>query len=802
MTENNLDKMSSSWNQTSVNIRYYIAFLTKWVWLFLLITILTTIFAYWYSSSQIPQYVATASIFISQPNAQDDNNYKSLVANERLGLSYSRLMVQRPVLESVITDLNLNINPDRLKRNIRVNVIPDTQILEVRVTDSDPERAAEIANTIGVVFVRFNEDFQASRYQETKESLVTQISAAEAQIENTLKELDELGVSTDVSTSREFLQVKLTAYQESYNDLLKQLLLKTSLENVSFEPSSEEEVETDVYLQLDTIQQRINEIDDRIDQFSYFERQGVEFDLLQSRRNAYQQVYDNLIRQLTQGEFSTSSDEILIDQGPSAELLAEQLAMLEDNIKVTAQELEQLGGTLGETSKIDRLEANLALYRQNYSNLLRSYEQVRLAEIQSTPSVILVEPAIPPGSPISPQVLRDTLFGCAFGLMLSLGIVFVIEISDDTIKRPEDITMRLGLPILGVIAKHPIVEGGPISEREPRSPITEAFRSLRTSIQYASIDHPVRSFLVTSPEASAGKSTIATNLSVVLAQSGRKTILIDADMRRPRVHELLNLDRQIGLSSLFVFENSVSGLENDPEKAIKKTTTEGLYALTSGDQPPNPAELLGSEKMSTILSTIHEDADMVVVDAPPLMAVTDAAVLATRVDGVLIVLQPGQTKLGSAQQTIERLRRVGANIIGVVINNVVIDRRNYVGYYYRYEDSYYQYVEDSEKASIFSFKKIWVWLSLGIALLAIGGWLAFTQGLFPVGNNIDEVTEVPKTEAVASLVEPSFTPTPTGDQVLLEDETPTPQSTLTATQTPTETLTPTITDTLPPPTPG
>jgi polysaccharide biosynthesis transport protein len=773
----------------------------NWFWWLLFAILFGSGIGFLYSSSQTPTFSARASVFISQPTYAEVQTSSQQQANERLTLSYTKMMVQRPVLQDVIDELDLDLSTSFLKKSINVSLIEETQILEIVVLDSDPERAAAIANTLGDVFVRYNDEFQTSRFKETKESLTTQIAAAEVQIENTLQELDEVGISSEVNSARELLQVKLLAYQESYNTILQEFILASAYSEP--EVAVEEDGEVDIYLQLDQIQQRLTEFDDRINQFSPIERQGVEYDLLVSKRNSYQVVYDQLIKQLTGEDAPVGDAETPVFTGASLSSLSLQLEILEQNLQNTALELEQLGGDFGNAGKVDRLEANLALYRQTYSNLLQSFEEVRLSEIQSSPTVILVEPAIPPQLPISPNVYRDAFLGGILALMGAAGIIYLIETLDDRIKRPDDIITNLELPILGVIAKHQTKDGYPISESEPRSPVAEAFRSLRTSIRYASVDHPVRTLVITSPEASAGKSTIATNLSIVLAQGGHKTVIIDADMRRPRVHQFLNLDKQIGLSSLFVHDNQNGELITNPEKTLKPTKVNDLYAITSGESPPNPSELLGSDKMSTILDSIREDADMIVVDAPPIMAVTDAAVLATHVDGVLLVVQPGQTRMGSAQQTVEQLRRVGTNIIGVVLNNVIQDKRSYGGYYYRYDDSYY--ADDSRSRSqnrMFSRRRI-IFGGLGLATIILLGWFAFVQGLFPGIEGDDILTEVPKTEAVSLFVDATATPIPTEIVVFVEGaDTPTPQNPPTSTQTPTETLTPTITDTIPPPTPG
>jgi non-specific protein-tyrosine kinase len=284
--------------------------------------------------------------------------------------------------------------------------------------------------------------------------------------------------------------------------------------------------------------------------------------------------------------------------------------------------------------------------------------------------------------------------GRVMGLMLGVGLVYLIDIMDDTLS-PEDVNRQLGLPVLGVISRHQIENGIPVVKNQPRSPVAEAFRSLRTNIQFASVDKPLRTLLITSPSPQDGKSTVAVNLGASLAQSGYKVALVETDLRRPQVHKRLGLTNREGISGMFVQSKIVLN------GALRETPIENLYALTSGALPPNPSELLGSEKMFEILNLVGERADIILLDSPPVMAVTDAAVLAPRVDGVLLVVKPGSTKLAACRQAIDQLQRVGANILGVVLNDVELTRSRYHyyrGYYYTYYDKYYN--DESETSPV------------------------------------------------------------------------------------------------------
>jgi non-specific protein-tyrosine kinase len=211
-----------------------------------------------------------------------------------------------------------------------------------------------------------------------------------------------------------------------------------------------------------------------------------------------------------------------------------------------------------------------------------------------------------------------------------------------------------------------------IAVADPRSPVSEAYRTLRTNIQFSSLDRPLRTILVTSTTAEEGKSTTLANLAVTFAQGGHPTIAVDSDLRRPALHKLFGVPNEKGLTTLVLDESS--------ELALQPTSVPNLQVLPSGPLPPNPAELLGSHRMERLLEMLKAEAEFVLFDCPPIIAVTDAAVLARRVDGVLLVVSAGKTRREHAARAKSQLEKVNANIIGVVLNNVKADRNLYQYY--------------------------------------------------------------------------------------------------------------------------
>jgi len=204
-----------------------------------------------------------------------------------------------------------------------------------------------------------------------------------------------------------------------------------------------------------------------------------------------------------------------------------------------------------------------------------------------------------------------------------------------------------------------------ITLTDPRSPVSEAYRTLRTNLSFYSLDDPLRSLVVTSPAKNEGKSTTIANLAVTMAQSGRRTILVDCDLRRPGLHTLFGLNSEPGLTNLV--------LDEVREPPLQQTSVENLWLLASGPKPPNPADLLGSKKVDQIIQALVEQADIVLFDAPPVIAVTDAAVLGAKVDGVLLVLNAGKTRREHAARAREVLERAKVRLIGAALTNAPKD---------------------------------------------------------------------------------------------------------------------------------
>jgi len=298
---------------------------------------------------------------------------------------------------------------------------------------------------------------------------------------------------------------------------------------------------------------------------------------------------------------------------------------------------------------------------------------------------VQLNPAIASETPVRPRVLFNTILGGVAGLIVSITAILLMNSLDTTIKTREDVERTLNMAVLGYSLHMDAKDNsrpGPHVVSFPRSPAAEAFRSLRTNLDYIAVDKTLKSILISSSGASEGKTTVAANLAAIIAQSGKRVVLLDADLRRPRLHHEFGLINRVGLSDIF--------LEKTPLKnAIQVWDDPYLSVITSGGIPPNPAELLASEKMRKILDELESMFDFVVVDSTPTI-VTDSQLIAARVGGVLLVLSPGATPAEAARTTVQQYRRVDAHLLGVVMNNVQDNQSSYNGYAPYSNYTYYQ----------------------------------------------------------------------------------------------------------------
>ncbi|MGZ3587823.1 MAG: polysaccharide biosynthesis tyrosine autokinase [Candidatus Limnocylindrales bacterium] len=377
-------------------------------------------------------------------------------------------------------------------------------------------------------------------------------------------------------------------------------------------------------------------------------------------------------------------------QGQNAELkalLEKQIATANEQIAALNKQIlalqNQPSPSAGDAAQLALLSQQLVTDQATLATLLQTQAA------QATSVISVLDPATVPTDRSSPKLTLNVALGLALGLLLGLILAFALASLDDTFKTAEDIEGVLRLPVLGTLGRLPEAAQRVGIYRlvmllYPRSGAAEAFRTLRTNVEFADVDAGVRSLLVTSPGANEGKSTVAANLALAFAQAGRRTILVDADLRQPAIHDYFDLTNTYGLTNLIRSQELL-----ELSKVVRTVDEPNLRVVTSGPLPPNPAELLGSQRMQAVIERLKAEADLVVFDSPPAPVVTDAAVLASLVDETILVVVAGRTRRGAARRAEEALTRVGAHIVGVVLNRPAgrTDEASYDSYPYQQPDA-------------------------------------------------------------------------------------------------------------------
>jgi|CXWL01.1.fsa_nt_gi capsular exopolysaccharide synthesis family protein len=681
--------------EDTIDFKRLFTTLQRWAWLLILVTVLGAAAAYLFSRQQTPVYEATTNILVTRNSQQTVGDISQSLNLSQLVETYVRMLSLDEFLGIVSERLDYNVNTG----NVSVSALTNTQVIQLHVQDVDPARAALIADTMVIVLGEQNESLQAGRYSEAESSLDIQIQDLETRIADVQAKLDEAKTDALVQQTTEAqanidatvsaiksvtLELQRLADMTWYSARFflhdKQSLLPQQQalydQQISQRSDLQLKLTSDPQAQADpqiaaSIQAQITDLDEQIEKT----RLSIE--------DTQKEI-----------EFLTPLDN---EQGFNAAIVEKEnflktqqsLLTSYQNVYTNLLSTEEIKRS---TNEIDNLKQNLELYQNRYLDLLNSRENVKNQKLQNIPTIEQVSPAFSSEQPVRPRTTLNTLLGGVAGLVLALSFVLLRDMTDEAVKSREEVEDLLDTKVVGyIIDNENETDGeGIFVGRAPRSPVAEAFRALRTNLEFSGKEQPIKSIMVTSGGPGEGKTTIASNLAAILSHSGKKVILIDADLRRPRVHTYTGVSNIAGLSDLLnademnVVDDYVQILEKSPD----------LRILPSGGLPANPTDLLGSEKMKDLLQTLSDSYDYIVVDAPP-MLVSDPQVLLGLVDGVLLVVVPGKTRKDVLRAVKDQVLHTGVRFLGVVFNRLQHGNRagygNHSGYYYPhyYSSNYY-----------------------------------------------------------------------------------------------------------------
>lgn len=613
----------------------------------------------------------------------------------------------------------------RLGRDVSFEPVRESDVIKVIARSTQPREAAVLANTFAQVFYDRNKFASRTRSRAVKEFLHGQLDTrsgtldkAEDQLQKYMetkgivslddeskKVIDQLA---DLEATRDAADIEIQSLAKTLSSYQEELLkVEPNVARVMGEANdpyirqmqdqlARLEVQRDV-----TIAQNPNVVGQEI-----FSQRLKEIDgQIEALRGTLKLRTDEYLKSILPGRGSSIGSDpaaymsqiklkIIETQIDQQSLIAKKRALMD----VIAQYEGQFNEIPQKSIEYARLQRSRLSNEKLYLLVEEKYNEAAIKEQSEFGYIDIIDPAVVPDVPVSPKVRLNFILAVLVGIVLGLGLVIAREYLDVRVRTPEDLKKK-GLSALTAIAlmddelkrlkgKTKVSIGGKnidahlITFSNPLSSIAESFRRLRTNVQYAQIDAPLQTILVTSPSPAEGKSTTVSNLSIALAQTGKKVLLIDTDLRKPALHNAFGLKREPGVSEVLF-----TGLKE--ETAIQETVVENLFVLCCGAIPPNPTEILASQKMREFLDRTKKKYDFILFDSPPSLAVTDSSILATLADGVIVVVSAGNTRMDALGRTLEILQGVGGKILGMVLNN--FDLRQAYGYYGYYRSRYSLY---------------------------------------------------------------------------------------------------------------
>jgi capsular exopolysaccharide synthesis family protein len=604
------------------------------------------------------------------------------------------LAIVNPVLEEVISRLQLRtkngtlMKPSELKKSklitssifpqpyVELEIVEDTVLIEITAQSPDAEEAAMIANTLAGVYIEHNLGEMKEEYRNAKGFIEDQIKLTKSDYFNVLNEIKQFKLAEDTVD----LAMETRVAIEAMADLMKKK--EDNIIDISDTRAKIETLNTQLSKQGETVvsSSAISENP----QIEMLKKTLADLELelagmMTEKRPDHPDVAainEKIAR--TRAELKT---EIGVFQETSTTLqdFERELAALEaqrknidTNIKSHVSLLRAMPHKVFRESQLE-LKYNVS--QDLYSSLLENLYQIGIAEAMAISNIRLVEPAIAPeiDKPESPKKILNGIMGIFLGLMFGFGLGFLVDYLDDTIKTPDE-AKEQGLTLLGSVPKFRRSDDSIISQRDPKDPISEAYRTVRNSIKFVILDKPAKSFLVTSSNEGEGKSVSAANLGISIAYEGKKVLIIDTDLRRPTIHELFEVSNSIGITTVLAKEARAAD-------AIIKTEIEGLSILASGPIPPDPGGMVESEKMRQLVKDLTQQYDIVILDSPPVLVANDAIILAGYVDSSVFIIESGRTTRRALFQAKDLLKQARIQPAGMLLNKLKTGRSGYYSYY-------------------------------------------------------------------------------------------------------------------------
>jgi polysaccharide biosynthesis transport protein len=584
----------------------------------------------------------------------------------------------------VLEVVPLDVATADIRGSIGTTVQEKTDIIEISYTGTDPITVARVTNGVAQAYQEFSKqnirDEQARKIAFIRGNLQQQRDSLD-HAQAALRGFREGNRLTNVSAEQVALQTRISEFETQRREAALEMDVFVSLlERAGAASATDDDLRR--IMGSDAVAKNAS-IKTLYDRWFELEKERQTLMATQGRTEINRDVrgLDSLINR-TKRDLQEASNVYLMTLSTRLKTYDTQLVQLRDQTRQYP----------GLSATEQNLEGRVRSLQKLFDDLQQQYQLARIEQSVDASKVQLLDAAAVPGWPVSPNRKRDVMLSAALGLLIGVLIAVLLDRLDNSIRSPDEVRDQLDVNVLGMI---PVIRVDPdqtrlptdaplerlVTHADPRSVVAESYRSLRTNLAFARASQDVRTLVLTSPGPADGKSTTVANLAITFAQQGQRTLLIDADLRRAVLDKTFSVPRSPGLTELII-----GSVELD--QAVHETQVPNLFVMGSGQFPPNPSELLGSPAMRDILAEAKEKFDVVLFDSPPLLAVTDAAVLSTMVDGTVLVVRMGSTAREAARLAIARLRQVHARVLGALLNDV---HMRGPGYYGGYGYQYYAY---------------------------------------------------------------------------------------------------------------
>ena len=586
-----------------------------------------------------------------------------------------------------------------LKGRLVATAIKDTRIIELTFTHNDPQLAADVVNAVAKIFGDQSHVRKTQKFTDTSEWLTKSTNELRARVQMAEQRLADYTRNNGIFQSDGKTDLTTEKLAEMYTQQMKaetERMLKESVYEQVKQGRVAELPDTFSDQNTSKLKDDIGKLE--VQEAELLDKFGPENPRMTEVREKLKVMRSQITTARTTLEAKLKAD---YERAVRDE---RSLKSALDRAKDEAVKQNQAG------IQFKILKEDVESSKQLYADFSNKMQQTKLQEVEQQKSLQIIEPA-EPGKLVGPQRVRTMLLGLLVGLIFGIGLAFFLEYLDNTVKSVDDIQRYAQLPTLAIIPSMSLASQRAVKKANRRalsagdaassndlmlreetetktatvpvehlSSVVEAYRMLRTSVLLSSAGKPPKTILFTSGQPGDGKTTTAVNTGVSLAQLGARVLLIDCDLRRPTLHRALRIPKQHGLSGYL-------SSEAKPEDVVQETRVPNLSAITCGAIPPNPAELLASDRMRDLLAWASEHYEHVLLDSPPLLSVTDPVVLSTRVDGVILVVQAGRSTRDILRRARNELLQVGAKVFGVVLNNLDMRREGYGPN----DSSYYNY---------------------------------------------------------------------------------------------------------------